>query len=129
MITALKANGHQIAFAGDGVNDAPALVTADVGICMPGGADLARESAQVILMQDHLYGLLVAREIALTNQRIRRRAFYSSVGLNTLFLLLAASGAIWPIVAAVLHNTSTVGILGYAGWAGLRKPRRDSGRG
>jgi Cu2+-exporting ATPase len=121
IVTRLQESGHTIAFAGDGVNDAPALVTADVGICMPGGADLARESAQVILMRDDLYGLLAARQIALRNQQTIKRSFFSAVGLNTVFLLLATFGIVQPITAAVLHNTSTVGILGYSGWAGSRK--------
>ena len=130
IVSRLRENGHHVAFAGDGVNDAPALVTADVGICMPGGADLARESAQVILMQDDLYGLLSARRIALTNQKTIKRSFFSAVGLNTVFLLLATFGIVQPITAAVLHNTSTVGILGYSGWAGsgkLKAGRKQAG--
>ena len=124
-VSRLRESGHHIAFAGDGVNDAPALVTADVGICMPGGADLARESAQVILMQDDLYGLLAARKIALKNRETIKRSFFSAVGLNTAFLLLATFGIVQPITAAILHNTSTVGILGYSAWAGSRKLKVD----
>ena len=123
IVTRLQQKGDKIAFAGDGVNDAPALVTADVGICMPGGADLARESAQVILMRDDLHCLLAARQIALRNQQTIKRSFFSTVGLNSFFLLLATFGIVQPIAAAALHNTSTVGILAYAGWAGSKKSK------
>ena len=60
IVTELKDEGHTLAFIGDGVNDAPALVSADVGICLPSGADLAKESAQVILLREDLNCLLTA---------------------------------------------------------------------
>jgi Cu2+-exporting ATPase len=120
----LQKEGHCIAYAGDGVNDAPALITADVGVCMPGGADLARESAQVVLLKDELNDLVIARQIAVRAQKTIKNCFDASVGLNSLFLLLAATGRIPPVMAAVLHNANTVGVLGYAAMAGVRHPRR-----
>jgi heavy metal translocating P-type ATPase len=121
IVTDLQKNGHRIAFAGDGVNDAPALITADVGICMPGGADLARESAQVVLLKEDLNALVTARRIAVQTEKIIKTCFHASVGLNSLFLLLAGAGRIPPVMAAVLHNANTVGVLGYAAMAGMRK--------
>ncbi len=111
----LKKEGAYLGFIGDGVNDAPALVSAHVGICLPSGADLAKESAQVILMQENLNCLLAGREIALRCQDTIKHSFVSAVGLNSLFLMLATFGLINPVTAAILHNTSTVGILSYAG--------------
>ena len=68
----LKNQGHFIAFVGDGVNDAPAMVTSDVAICMPSGAELAKESSEVILLKDDLSLLVTAREIACnTRQTIK----------------------------------------------------------
>ncbi|MBC2733567.1 MAG: HAD-IC family P-type ATPase, partial [Desulfobacteraceae bacterium] len=122
IVKALKNQGCLTAFAGDGVNDAPALMTAEVGICMPGGADLAREAAQVVLLQEDLSALVAARRIARQNERTIKNCFQSSVALNTLFLLLASSGLLPPVMAAVLHNANTVGILGYAAMTGMRKP-------
>ncbi len=110
----MQANGKKLAFTGDGVNDAPALLSADVGICMPNGADLARESAQMVLLEDDLRMLIVARDIAKQAQNTLQNSFYSTVGINSLILLFASFGKINPVASAFLHNVGTVGILGYA---------------
>lgn len=115
IVTRLKDEGCFLGFTGDGVNDAPALVSAHVGICLPSGADLAKESAQVILIKEDLNTLLTARRIALRCQETIKQAFVSAVSLNSSFLLLASLGWLRPVAAAILHNVSTVGIIGYAG--------------
>ncbi len=125
IVKQLQEQGHRVGFIGDGVNDAPALVSADVGICLPDGADLARESAQVILLHDNLYSLLAGRLIALRCQQTIEHSFVAVVGLNSAFLLLAGFGLIQPVTAALLHNTSTVSILGYAGIRGKKVPDDD----
>ena len=122
LIRELQDKKHFIAFAGDGVNDAPALVSAEVGICMPGGADLARESAQVVLLEDDLRILAVARDVADNVQHVLKRSFQAAVSINSAVLLAASMGRLSPVASAFLHNASTIGILAYAATAGSRKP-------
>ncbi len=110
----LKQNGFTTAFVGDGVNDAPAMVRADVGICMAGGADLARESAQVILLKDELTALWAAKDVADKTYTVLNRCFNGSVGINSLLLLLATGGILPAAVSATLHNATTIGLVGYA---------------
>lgn len=122
IVRELQESGHILAFAGDGVNDAPALVSADVGICMPGGADLARDAAQVVLLEEDLRILAVARDVAEHTLHVQKRAFQAAVGINSAVLLAASAGRLTPVASAFLHNLSTLGILGYAAAAGRRKP-------
>ncbi|WP_421904079.1 heavy metal translocating P-type ATPase [Maridesulfovibrio sp.] len=114
IVKELKDGGAKVAFAGDGVNDTPALVCADVGICMPSGADLARESAQVVMLNEDMLTLVEAHRIALTNRETLSNCLWSAVGINSATLLLAGMGKISTLAAAMTHNLSTVGILGYA---------------
>jgi Cu2+-exporting ATPase len=110
----LRARGASIAFVGDGVNDAPSLLAADVGVSMPSAADLARDAAQVILLKDDLGGLAVARAVARRTEKTLKTCIWSSLSINSVLLLLAGAGRLPAVAAAAAHNGATIAILAYA---------------
>jgi Cu2+-exporting ATPase len=117
VVRELRQAGHHVAVVGDGVNDAPAFVCADVGLCMSGGAGLARESSGIVLLRDNLEGLVDVRRIARRAERVLDRCFQAGVGINSGLLLAAGAGLLSPTAAAAIHNMTTFAILGGAALA------------
>ena len=108
IVNEFKERGNKVVMVGDGINDSPALAAADCSIAMVDASDIAREVADVMLLNSSLDEILELRRLGKKLMRRINRNYRFIVGFNTALLAGGVAGVLQPTASALLHNSSTM---------------------